>query len=110
MLKQRLTDVSVRALKIPTTGQLTVWDKSSPVGVRLSQGGSKTFIVIIGSGQRRVIGRVGIISLADARIEAKRILAEKTLGLGSKPSAVKFEAALTLFLDANYKNKRERTK
>jgi integrase len=110
MPKQRLTDISVRALNPPATGQLTVWDKQSPVGVRVSQGGSKTFIVLVGSGQRRTIGRVGIISLADARIEAKRVLAEKTLGLGGKPSAIKFEAALTLFLEAHYKTKRERTK
>ena len=110
MPKQRLTDVSVRALKPPAAGQLTVWDAHSPVGVRVSQGGSKTFVVMVGSGQRRTIGRVGIVTLADARIEAKRILAEKTLGLDSKPSAIEFKAALTLFLEANYKTKRERTK
>ena len=49
-------------------------------GIRLSQGGSKTFIVMIGSGKRFTIGRYPAVSLAEARTEAKRILAEKQLG------------------------------
>ena len=107
-MKVALTDLSVRALKAPARGQKTVWDKNSPVGVRASVGGSKSFIVMIGSGQRRVIGRVGIISLAEARIEAKRILAEKTLGITKKPSSITFEAALPVFLEDNYKEARGR--
>lgn len=110
MPKATLTDLSVRALKAPARGQYTVWDKSSPIGVRVSQGGSKTFIVMVGSGQRKVIGRTGIVSLVDARIEAKRILAEKTLGLSHKPSTKPFEAALPEFIEQNYKGKAPRTK
>ena len=34
MRKTALTDVSVRALKRPARGQLTIWDAKSPVGVR----------------------------------------------------------------------------
>jgi integrase len=106
-----LTDISVRALKAPAHGQITVWDSSSPVGVRVSAGGTKTFIVLVGSGKRQTIGKFGIISLAEARAEAKRILAEKTLGIAKpKPSSVSFATACNYFLDENYKGKRPRTK
>jgi len=87
-----------------------VWDKISPLGVRVSQGGSKTYIVMIGSGRRKVLGRVGMLTLAEARAEAKRAVAEKTLGLIKKPSAVLFETALTQFIEENYVGKRLRTK
>lgn len=110
-MKFALTDLSVRAIKAPARGQKTVWDKNSPIGVRASVGGSKSYVVMVGSGQRKVIGRVGILSLAEARAEAKRILAEKTLGLTKKPSAINFETAVPLFLEDNYKNARgKRTK
>jgi integrase len=108
--KIALTDLSVRAIKAPASGQTTVWDKSSPLGVRVSAGGAKTYIMLVGSGRRRAIGKVGIITLADARAEAKRILAEKTLGLTKKPSTVTFGAAVALFVEENYKDKKPRTK
>lgn len=110
-MRALLTDVSLRALKVPSSGQYTVWDSSSPVGVRVSSGGAKTFIVLVGSGKRRMIGKFGIITLAEARAEAKRILAEKTLGIAKpKASSISFAAACSLFLNENYKGKRPRTK
>lgn len=108
--KVSLTDLSVRAIKAPARGQVTLWDKSSPIGVRISAGGAKTYILMVGSGRRRTIGKVGVISLADARAEAKRILAEKTLGIAKKPSTIKFAAAVALFVEDNYRDKRPRTK
>ena len=105
-----LTDSGVRALKVPATGQTTVWDSKSPVGVRLAKGGTKSFVVMIGSGRRHTIGQVGIISLSVAREEAKRLLAEKTLGLIPKPSEITFGEALPLFLEDHYQGKRPRTK
>jgi len=105
-----LTDAGVRALKAPDTGQKTVWDTNSPLGVRLSQGGSKSYVVFLGRSQRHTIGRVGIIKLADAREEAKRLLAEKTLGLIPKPSEITFGEALPLFVEDHYQGKRPRTK
>jgi integrase len=105
-MKAQLTDVSVRALKAPAHGQMTIWDKGSPLGIRISAGGTKTYIVLIGSGKRKAIGSASVLSLAEARGEAKRILAEKTLGLTKKVSAVNFETAVTLFLEDNYKNAR----
>lgn len=110
-MRALLTDVSLRALKVPSSGQYTVWDSSSPVGVRVSSGGAKTFIVLVGSGKRRMIGKFGIITLAEARAEAKRILAEKTLGIAKpKASSISFATACNLFIDENYKGRRPRTK
>ena len=110
-MKVQLTDVGVRALEAPAHGQKTLWDKNTPLGIRVSSGGTKTYIVLIGSGKRKAIGNAAILSLAEARGEAKRILAEKTLGLTKKPSSVNFETAVTLFLEDNYKNARgKRTK
>ena len=75
-----LTDATIRAATPPAKGQKTLWDGLKGFGIRLSQGGSKTFIVMIGSGKRFTIGRYPAVSLAEARTEAKRILAEKQLG------------------------------
>jgi integrase len=107
-----LTDVSVRALKPPPKGQLTIWDKASPLGARVSQGGSKTFILIVGSGKRRTIGRFGIISLSKAREEARRILAEKTLGIKAPEvkKGVLFDMAVTAFIAGHYRSAKPRTK
>jgi hypothetical protein len=109
-MKVSLTDIGVRALKAPDTGQTTVWDANSPLGVRISQGGSKSYVVMLGSGKRHTIGRAGVLKLAEAREEAKRLLAEKTLGLIKKPSPITFGAALPQFLEEHYRGKRPRTK
>ncbi|MGO9005527.1 MAG: tyrosine-type recombinase/integrase [Beijerinckiaceae bacterium] len=108
-MKVALTDVTVRALKAPERSQITYWDKRSPLGVRTSAAGTKTYIVMTGSGQRRTIGSTTVLTLAEARAEAKRILAEKTLGIGAKPSGVKFETAAAAFLEQNYRHRKPRT-
>jgi integrase len=111
-MKINLTDVSIRALKPPIQGQLTIWDKTSPLGMRVSQGGSKTFILMIGSGKRRTLGRFGILTLSRAREEARRIIAEKTLGI-SAPSVRTgklFSAAVPTFVEDHYTGKKPRTK
>src|SRR5205823_128780 len=91
----RLTDIAIRALQAPEKGQRTYFDDTLPsFGVRVSQGGTRTFIVMYGPERiRKTIARYPIISLADARTEAKRILAEHTLGR-TRPKAVRFDTAL----------------
>lgn len=109
--KIALTDLSVRALKAPARGQITVWDSVTPLGVRISDRGAKTYIVMVGSGRRRTIGKVGLFTLAQARTEARRLLAEKTLGIASnKPASTIFEAALSEFIDIHHKDSRPRTR
>lgn len=99
----QFTDLSIRALKPPTSGYAYVWDSAlRGFGIRLSaKSGSKTFCVLIGKGRRQTIGRYGPkppdISLADAREAARRILAEKTLGR-VRPTHTAFEDARDAFL------------
>ena len=95
MPKTKLTDISIRAFKPPEQGQLTYWDKSlAGFGVRVSQGGAKTFVLVYGANRRRTsIGRFPAIKLSDARTEAKRLIAEHTLGR-TRPSTVPFDEAM----------------
>jgi len=76
----KLSDFTLKQLPAPERGQITVWDELSPLGVRVSQGGAKTFIVMLGSGKRHMIGRYPVVKLAQAREAANRLKAEKTLG------------------------------
>lgn len=78
----RLTDLSIKRLRSPKSGQRSYFDSTlKGFGVRCSQGGSKSFIAVIGATRKlTTIGRVGIVSLAEARQEAKRLMAEHTLG------------------------------
>ena len=100
MPRVTLIELSVKALKPPLHGQVTYWDKTLPgFNVRVSQGGSKSFTVVCGDRRERItIGRYPIISLADDRGEAKRILAERTLGK-NRPRSIAFEEALKAFLE-----------
>ena len=103
----RLTDIAVRQLAIPEKGQRLYYDDVLPsFGCRVSQGGTRSFFVQHGAERQfTTIGRYPIISLADARGAAKRILAERTLGR-SQPKSVHFEDALAeFFLDCGQKNR-----
>ncbi len=97
----RLTDVSVRALPLPEKGQKTHWDDTlQNFGCRVSQGGTKSFVVQHGPDRRLItIGRFPVVSLADARVEAKRVLAEVTLGK-HRPRTARWDEALKQYLDA----------
>ena len=107
-----LTDVSVRSLATPAKGQKDYFCKSLPgFGVRVSHGGTRSFFLFTGkenNRHRQTIGRFGIITLAEARAEAKRLLAEQTLGHG-KPKSVTFSAALTTFEQQKYPELKART-
>lgn len=97
-MPKSLNDALIRATQPPEKGQITLTDASlQNFALRISQGGSKTFVVLLGKGKRQTIGRYPLISLADARAEAKRILAEKTLGR-IRPDRVAFEVCVASFL------------
>jgi len=94
----QFTDISIRALKPPAAGNTYVWDDSlKGFGLRISAKGTKTFCVLIGSGRRQTIGRYPALSLSEARGEAKRLLAEKTLGK-VRPTHTAFADALRDYL------------
>ena len=108
MPKIRLTDLGLRSLPIPQKGQVDYWDITLPTfGCRVSQGGSKTFVINIRD-SRRSIGLHGILSLAEARTEAKRLLAEHTLGK-VRPQSLTYEQATKLYLDEKAHSRRSRT-
>lgn len=71
----RLNDLQVKNLPVPDRGQKTYWDQG--FGVRVSQGGSRTFVAKI-SGRQHTLGRYPAISLKDARREAMRLKVQET--------------------------------
>jgi len=107
---QKLSDASLRALQPPEKGQKLVYDASLPAfGVRLSQGGTRSFFLQHGTDRRFItLGRYPIISLSEARTEAKRLLAEFTLGK-VRPQTITYSQALELFLEEKTKGRRSRT-
>jgi integrase len=96
-----LNEVVVRNLPLPEKGQRSHWDASLPgFGIRVSQGGSKSWIVLDPRSKSRTqetIGRYPVISLQEARGEAKRRLAENTLGR-HKPRPIAYKTAVELYL------------
>ncbi len=108
MTKTAFSDVWLRSLSPPEKGQVAFWDEKLPsFGVRVSQGGSKTFVV-----NRRnnliTLGRFGVLSLAEARTEARKLLAEFTLGK-VRPQSITYSQAIQIFLEDKSKNRRART-
>jgi integrase len=106
----KLTDLLIRALLFPPKGQKTYWDDAlQNFGCRVSQGGTKSFVVQHGPDRRLItIGRYPIISLAAAREEAKRLLAEITLGQ-HRPRTARWDDALEQYLAACEEKNRKRT-
>lgn len=106
----KLTDVSIRALALPQKGQRTYFDGLlSNFGCRVSQGGSRSFVVQLGADRQLVtIGRYPVISLAEAREIAKRLLAERTLGK-FRPHLMSWDEAVDLFLSICEQKNKPRT-
>jgi integrase len=101
-----LTEIAIKAAKPPTSGTTTMWDGSlSNFGCRISPKGTRSFIVLIASGKRRTLGRYPTISLAEARLEAKRILAAKMLGKEILPSISVADALATFLADSEKRHK-----
>jgi integrase len=106
---QALTDMTLRTAKLPERGTTTLWDGTlKHFGVRISKGGAKSFIVLVGSGRRQAIGRYPTITLAQAREKAKAVLAERTLGK-HRPHSISWKKALDLYLTEVKAKNRPRT-
>jgi integrase len=95
----RLTDITIKSLQPPPKGARIYTDDIVPgFGVRVSEGGTKSFVLTHGpQHQRETIGRVGIVGLQEARNDAKRRLAEYTLGK-NQPQAKSWDAAKEEYL------------
>ncbi|HWY60485.1 MAG TPA: integrase family protein [Rhizomicrobium sp.] len=107
----RLTDLSIKTLKVPENGAVIYHDDVlTGFGVRVSEGGTKSFVLTHGkTRQRATIGRVGILALQEARGAAKRLLAEKTLGKASTVINRTWDAATVEYLAEVKKNCKPRT-
>src|ERR1700756_4555583 len=84
---ERLTDQLIRKLTAPATGNRITYDRGNDAvrgfGVRVTAGGSRSFIVnyVIGGRERRLtIGAYPEWSAAAAREEAKRLKREVGVG------------------------------
>jgi integrase len=110
-MRVALTDLAVKNLKPPSKGQRIYYDRAlSGFGVRVSQAGTRTFTLIHGLDRRLVtLGRYPTISLAQARDKARRLLAEKVLGLDRLVPTPTFAEAFELFKQT-YNPPRDRTK
>jgi hypothetical protein len=69
-----LTDLKIKRLKAPDTGQKTYYDSPLPdFGVRVSQGGTKTFVVLYDrERRRRSLERYPELSLSKAHLPARQ--------------------------------------
>ena len=97
-------------MKVPETGQKTHFDDALPgFGVRVSQGGSKSFVVMYGERrQLKTLGRYPELKLADARLAAKRVQAEapdQTTIATPLPELSFTEARERFLLDSRERNK-----
>ena len=97
-------------MKPPDQGQRTFYgDTLKGFGVRVSQGGTKSFVLVHGENRRRTtLGRYPLILLADAGKKAKTLLAERTLN--PEFPTVPFNEALEQFLKLHYRQNRASTR
>lgn len=86
MATQKLTDKTLKGLRPPRSGQLDVWDELLPsFGVRVGSTGRKSFI--IGTRVKGKFRRITLkpqypaLALADAREQARRIIADAQSGI-----------------------------
>ena len=107
MAKIALTDVTIRDLPLPAKGQQTYFDASQAgFGVRVSQGGSKTFVAVLGKRRSyKTIDKYPSISLKMARQEAKRLAATHSSNPLERPAIRHSDAAQSFLEDCTGRNK-----
>ena len=109
-----LTDAAIRGLKTPARWQLDIVDKGYPgLAVRLSPGGSKTFVYVFrrhGRRRRITLGTYPAMTLAEARDAWRRMRGELAQGkIPRAPARIKpgdFEAVARLWLEQDQAGKR----
>jgi integrase len=83
--KIKLTKAAVEAIELPPKGRIMVWDTAiAGFGVRVSAGGSKTFILmgrVKRTAVKHTIGRFGIVTVERARQEAIRMAGQFASGV-----------------------------
>ncbi|WP_298296600.1 site-specific integrase [uncultured Litoreibacter sp.] len=113
-MRIRLTDLTVRKLPLSEKGQVTYWDELTPnFGVRCSTR-SKSYIVLLGEKRRRkTFGRYPDLALADARKQARQLLAASALEADApftlQAAPVSFGEAKARFLQDSERRNKPRT-
>lgn len=93
MPRINLTSAAIARLNPPSKGQIDYWDTQlKGFGLRISSGGTKTFIVNKNKA-RQTVGRYPAMSLAEARREALRLKL-----IDENPSLVTFTEARDAFI------------
>lgn len=102
-----LSDRTLKTLATPDSGQTTYWDSNlTGFGVRVSQGGAKSFVVVYGPNRtRKTIGRYPDVSLKQARDKAKELKAAFVLGLDRQRSITWEEARDRFLADSETRNR-----
>ena len=118
MPTQRFTDKMLRGLKPASTGQVDYWDELLPgFGIRVGTTGRKSFFVgtrINGKYKRITLSPpYDLLSLADARVKAKAIMADAHAGIGpelrkKRDEKGTFGAVAEAFMTDYAKNHRSR--
>lgn len=98
-MKLRLTDLGIKKLQPPATGQVTHWDTTTPgFGVRCSSK-SKSYVVMYGrKRQLKTLGRYPSLALSEARNRAKAFLAAHALAPAAKPDH-DYQTVVQAYLD-----------
>jgi integrase len=92
-MRKQLTDLSVRSLK-PAEKQYKVWDAKTPGFGIIVGATTKSWFAVYGRARKfKALGRYPDLSLADARLAAKKLLLERSEGAASKA----FGEALDLY-------------
>lgn len=105
----RLTDLTIRNLPAPAEGAVIhLCDTITGFGVRVSKGGTKSFVLTYGSDRKRItLGRYGIITLSQARDLARTHLAEITLG--HRHATIRLQTLIERFLATKKETTRPKT-
>ena len=107
-MKIRLTDMTVKKLSFPESGQVTYWGETTPgFGLRCSSK-SKSFVVMYGEKRKlKTLGRYPNLSLSLARTDAKRFFVQYTdePQIYDEPSISFIEAKEQFIADSAGRNK-----
>jgi len=89
-----LTDLTIKKLPVPPNGQRVYYEPSG-LGLRVSQGGTKSFVVQLGADRRRkTLGRYPRMSLKEARAAAMQTINDHDPTVEDKPGSLVIDAYL----------------
>src|SRR6266851_4083586 len=106
-----LTDRTIPHLKPEPGKQVIYVDRAlKGFGVRVSEHGRMSYVLTYGANRERIkLGDVGIVKLAEAREQARNILAERQLGMRQASGTETYERSLATFLEIAKTKNKERT-